>query len=193
MNRDETIKEKILDAAANRMLRFGYRKVSMDEIASDLVMSKNTIYKQFQSKVDLAQSLFKRLEKQINQELTLIEEATQDPIEIISKSVFFIQKQLSPWFEHFWGDIKTEVPSLYQDFINFRNEKISNVEILIQKGVKMEKFRKVHPAVAVGIYLGAINHVLNPEFLQQEKISFPDAIESVMDIWSFGILNKGKE
>jgi len=35
------------------MLKFGYRKVTMDEIAADLVMSKNTIYKAFSERKTL--------------------------------------------------------------------------------------------------------------------------------------------
>jgi len=41
------VKEKILNAAEKRMVKFGYRKVTMDGIAQDLTMSKNTIYKFF--------------------------------------------------------------------------------------------------------------------------------------------------
>jgi AcrR family transcriptional regulator len=41
------LKEKILDAAEARMIRFGYRKVTMDEIDPGLAVSKNTIYKVF--------------------------------------------------------------------------------------------------------------------------------------------------
>ena len=193
MNQEEAAKEKILDAAMSRMIRFGYRKVSMDEIAQDLTMSKNTIYKYFQSKVDIAGSLFIRLEKQINRELTLIEEATQDPQEVIAKSIFFIQKQLGPWFEHFLGDVKMEVPLLYQDFIDFRNEKIADLRGLLERGMKAGKFRKVNSAIGVAMYLGAIDQVLNPEFLQKEKISFPEAIAAVMDIWSSGILQQQKK
>ena len=56
-NRKEMIAEKILDASENRMVKFGYRKVTMDEIAQDLAMSKNTIYLYFRSKVDIAKAL----------------------------------------------------------------------------------------------------------------------------------------
>jgi AcrR family transcriptional regulator len=185
-------KERILDAAMNRMISVGYRKVSMDEIAQDLAISKNTIYKYFSGKTDLARGLFTRLKQQINQELLLIEEAHQNPVEVISKSVFFIQKQLGPWYQHFWGDVKIELPALYQDFVDFRSEKISSIRGIIDKGIKKGKFRKISSAVAVGCYLGAIDQVLHPEFLQQEKISFPQAIEAIMDIWYWGVL-KGEK
>src|SRR3989338_1653659 len=146
MKLNDGIKEKILNVSMTLMMRSGYRKVTMDEIAQGLMMSKNTIYKYFPSKEDIAQGLFSGLKDQINQELHLIEEANTDSLEVISKSVFFIQKQLGPWFEHFLGDIKIEVPLLYEDFTKFRNEKIQNIREQIQKGIKAGAFRNVHPS-----------------------------------------------
>lgn len=182
--------ERILDAAMIRMLQFGYRKVTMDEIAQDLVMSKNTIYKHFASKIEIAEALFERLEKEINRELSFIKESHKDPSEIISKNIFFLQQRLSPWLEHFWGDIKSELPDLWTRFLNFRNEKISEMKSLVEEGIKKGKFRKINPALAVRMYMGAIDHVLNPEFLEKERISFSDAIEGVLDIWSTGVLSR---
>ena len=190
MSSDDLTRERILDAAMSRMLKFGYRKATMDEIAQDLVMSKNTIYKHFQSKVEITQALFGRLEKEINHELLLIGESHADPVEIIPKNIFFLQQKLSPWFQHFLMDIKSELPDLWNRFLKFRNEKIAEIEVLLDAGIKKGKFRKINPALAVGIYMGAIDHVLNPEFLKNEKISFADALEGVLDIWSLGIISK---
>ncbi len=190
MDKDAQVKEKILDVAAKRMIKFGYRKVTMDEVAQDLVMSKNTIYKHFTSKIEMAEALFKRLEQEINHELSLIEESNKDPLEIISKSIFFLQHKLAPWFEHFLGDIQFELPDLWSRFLNVRNAKISEIKILIEDGIRKGKFRKINPSLAVRMYMGAIDQVLNPEFLEKERISFSDALEGVLDIWSIGVLLK---
>ena len=128
------------------------------------------------------------MEKDINHELSLIEESSKDPLEIISKSIFFLQHKLAPWFEHFLGDIKLELPGLWQQFVNFRNEKISEIRNLIEDGIKKGKFRKINAALALQVYMGGIDQVINPRFLEKEKISFSDALEGVLDIWSSGIL-----
>lgn len=186
---EDLTRERILDAAQSRMIHTGYRKVTMDEIAQDLVMSKNTIYKHFPSKMDIAKALFARLEQQINLELSLIEESNSDPVEIISKNIFFLQQRLSPWYARLLGDIKTEVPDLWTRFIHFRNEKIFDIKSLVEDGIRQGKIRKIDAALAVQMYLGAIDQALNPEFLSRERISFSDALEGVLNIWSHGILN----
>ena len=190
MDKDAQVREKILNIAEKRMTKFGYRKVTMDEIANDLVMSKNTIYNHFSSKIEMAEALFGRLEKEIRHELSLIEESSKDPLEIISKSIFFLQHKLAPWFEHFLADIKFELPDLWQQFVDFRNEEILEIRKFIEDGIRKGKFRKINAALALQVYMGAIDQAINPGFLEKEKISFSDALEGVLDIWSRGVLLK---
>lgn len=185
-----TIREKILNASEKRMTKFGYRKVLMDEIARDLTMSKNTIYKEFRSKVEIAQALFSRLKERINENQTKTEERSKDPLKIIHDNVCFLQKELSPWFECFLPDIKQELPNLWEDFISFRTEKVLEIEKLVKAGIKQGEFRRVNCAIAVRAFLGALNEIINPEFLQNENISFRKALEEVLDIWAKGIESK---
>ena len=70
----KTNQEKILNVAEKRMLQHGYRKVTMDEIACDLRMSKNTIYKEYRSKIAIAQALLERLKNKIPEALQAYEE-----------------------------------------------------------------------------------------------------------------------
>ena len=187
------IKEKILNVAEQRMIKFGYRKVAMDEIAADLRMSKNTIYKYFQSKVEIAESLLNRLKSRINNYQVDIEKKYDDPLEILSRNTFYLQKELAPWFENFLKDIKFELPHLWEDFVTYRTEKILEIENLIKRGIKKKEFRNVNPTLAARAYLGAVNSIISPEILETEGVSFQVALKTVMDIWSKGILiQKGK-
>ena len=190
MNAINTVREKILNASEKRMIKFGYRKVLMDEIARDLAMSKNTIYKQFQSKVEIAETLFKRLKTRINENQVRVEKETGDPLQIIYRNVYFLQKELTPWFEHFLTDIKQELPNLCEDFTTYRTEKILEIEKLIKEGIRQGEFRRIDPAIAVRAFLGAVDEIINPEFLRNENISFHKALEGVLDIWANGILKK---
>jgi len=181
------LKEKILNVAEKRMISFGYRKVTMDEIALDLRMSKNTIYKVFIGKEEIAKSLVKRLQKQLNTSLDNIERTQIDPLRIFSDSVLLLRKQLGPWFEHFFREIPTELPNLWEEFLNFRNEKILSIRSLVEKGSKKGIFRRVNPSIATEAYLGAVKAITNPRFLEQENLTFEQALDAVLDLWSNGI------
>ena len=66
MKKTNPVVTKILIAAKTRMVRFGYHKVTMDEIAADLRMSKNTIYLHFPGKIEIAKELVERIKDEIN-------------------------------------------------------------------------------------------------------------------------------
>ena len=187
VNKINPAREKILNAAEKRMLKFGYRKVTMDEIALDLHMSKNTIYKLFVSKEEIAKSLVKRLQQQLNASLNNIEKLQKDPLRVFSDSVLLLRKELGPWFEHFFREIPTELPSLWDEFLHFRNEKILSIRSLVDKGSRRGIFRRVNPSIATEAYLGAVKAVTNPRFLEEENLTFEQGLDAVLDLWSNGI------
>jgi AcrR family transcriptional regulator len=182
-----TPQEKILNAAARRMIKYGYRKVTMDEIAADLHMSKNTIYKSFAGKEKIAQALIKRLQLQLNKGLNDIEKGKKDPLTIFSDSVLLMRQELGPWFEIFFREIQIELPELWEEFLQFRNEKILKIRSLLVKGSKNRIFRQINPSIATEAYLGAVKAITNPRFLEEEHITFEQALDAVLDIWSNGV------
>ena len=193
MEHQHIVTERILNVAEKRMLKFGYRKVTMDEIAGDLGMSKNTIYMQFIGKEEIAKSLVKRLQGKINSGLDNIEKSEKDPLKIFSNSIALLRKQLGPWFEHFFKELPVELPEAWNEFLRYRNEKILSIRKFVESGIKKGTFRKVNPSIAVEAYLGAVKAVVNPRFLEQESLSFDQVLEAVLDIWASGILKKGRK
>ena len=49
------MKETILKKTGDRFLKFGFKSVTMDDLANDLAISKKTIYKFFKNKHDLVE------------------------------------------------------------------------------------------------------------------------------------------
>ncbi len=186
------LREKILDAAQARMIRFGYRKVAMDEIAQDLRVSKNTIYKIFVGKEEIAKGLVKRLQENINAGLDDLERREKDPLKVFSGSILLLRRTLGPWFEHFFKEIALELPDLWKEFLRYRNEKILEIRSLVEKGIKKGVLRKVPASVAVQAYLGSVKAIISPRFLEEERLSFDEALQVVLDIWAHGILKKGR-
>jgi len=192
MNKNNPVREKILNVAEKRMVKFGYRKVTMDEIATDLRMSKNTIYKLFVGKEEIAKALVKRLQQQLNIGLDNIEKIQENPLMIFSESILLLRKVLGPWFEHFFREIPTELPALWEEFLNFRNEKILGIRSLVEKGSGKGIFRRINASIATEAYLGAVKAVTNPRFLEEENLTFEQALDAVLDLWSNGIWIKRK-
>lgn len=83
-------KEQIIEAARNLFHQFGFKKVSMDEIAKEAGVTKKTIYMYFSSKEEL-------LKYFIQEEITNMEEIVEeveanntDPFEAVNQAIYKI-------------------------------------------------------------------------------------------------------
>lgn len=56
----EDIRQKILDAAQERLWRYGFKKTTIDEIAADAGVGKGTVYLHFDSKEDISLAIVAR-------------------------------------------------------------------------------------------------------------------------------------
>src|ERR1700712_5501525 len=77
-------REKILDAAHNRFLHYGYSKTTMNEIAGDISMSKALLYYYFPDKSELYTAVMRKL---ANDYLKLLSDNRMDDL----KDVFIFQ------------------------------------------------------------------------------------------------------
>ena len=75
------MREKILDTAGNMFLNYGFKSVTMDDIANEMGISKKTIYKSFENKVDLVDASTDFVQKTIDTALNEITELRLNAIE----------------------------------------------------------------------------------------------------------------
>ena len=68
----EAVKEAILDATDRLLARFGYRKMTVEDIAAEAGIGKGTIYLHFASKEEVVLSHIDRIVERLNSRLTEI-------------------------------------------------------------------------------------------------------------------------
>lgn len=98
------MRKKILDTAGNMFLNYGFKSITMDDIASEIGISKKTIYKYYQNKVELVDASTDFVQKTIDtaiKEITVLElNAIEENFAI--KKVFqnmFKKAKTSPMFQ----------------------------------------------------------------------------------------------
>lgn len=69
MTEKDDIRERILEAARERFLHYGYGKTTMAEIARDCDMSPGNLYRFFEGKLDLAEEIARRATVETMEEL----------------------------------------------------------------------------------------------------------------------------
>ena len=76
MTKHGDVRQKILDAAEQRLWHYGFKKTTIDEIASDAGVGKGTVYLYFEGKEDIALAIMAQFK---DESLREIEEIAQDP------------------------------------------------------------------------------------------------------------------
>ena len=82
-SRDLT-RDAILDAADRLMARYGFRKMSMDDVAKEAGVSKRSIYVHFENKEDVGLSSIGRVVQKVHDELLVVAESSSPPLTKLS-------------------------------------------------------------------------------------------------------------
>ncbi|MCR8667398.1 TetR/AcrR family transcriptional regulator [Aestuariibaculum sp. M13] len=83
-----TTKQEVLECSVSNFTKFGSKRFTMDELASELGISKKTIYKFFDSKEDLVIQCVELLIKNYKNEITSIDGNPISSIILIYKKAF---------------------------------------------------------------------------------------------------------
>lgn len=75
----EDIRDLILEAADRLLTRYGYRKMTMDDLAQEVGIGKGTIYLHFSSKEEVALCRIDRVIEQMNEQLWIIARNRKPP------------------------------------------------------------------------------------------------------------------
>ena len=187
------IKDRILTRAEEMFLRFGYSKVTMDEIAANLGMSKKTLYKFFPSKEELVREIIYKMRCGVKDYIDdLLANDEMDFVEKLKRLMNLIGNQSSKLQGPLLEDLHRNIPEVWQQINEFRKENVrQKFTQLINMGVEKGIFRKdVDQRLIVLTYSSAIQGLINPEILSQMPFSVEQVFESVIKIIFSGIFTE---
>ncbi|SHI94052.1 TetR/AcrR family transcriptional regulator [Flavobacterium haoranii] len=137
------MKEKIIEKACELFLKFGFKSVTMDDIAGEMCISKKTIYKYFCNKEILVKETTIVVRDQINEIIQKIISENHNAI----KENFEIRKIFKEMFKSSDDSsvfqLKKHYPEIYQNI--FKSEIQKHKKIFsdnINKGIKEGLYRK---------------------------------------------------
>jgi len=194
-NKAKEDKEKILQYSRRKFHAEGFYKTSMDEIASDLRVSKKTIYKHFPSKEKLLEEICKDTTCGIGGKLDEIIEGNDDVVikfvKILNMHSHFTMNISDKWIR----DISIHAPKLKENIDEMKNEQINKVMRKLLEQGKKEKLIENYPTPIIIItFNSALMSVTSPEFLFNNKFSIHNAFKLTYEMLLNGILTeKGKE
>jgi AcrR family transcriptional regulator len=196
MAQDDIIKEKIFTACQDRFIKEGFARISVDEISTDLAMSKKTFYKYFSSKEDLVQQIMERFMGTVRGNVERILLNDKNAVEKLSEIIAMLGTNAGRLSPAFGQDIQRRIPQLWKHIEEFRRQRISEIFArLISQGVNEGAMRPdMNARVFLMCVLGSIERIVQPHILVNESFSIADAIKEIMGIFFKGALTqKGRD
>ena len=185
-------KNRILNVASERFLESGITKVTLDEIAADLGMSKKTVYKFFPSKSDLLQVIVRMLLSHVEREVSSIVNANEPFEKKIARILSLIGRQVRRFSRQFQIDMQKHSPLLWKEIETFRRERIfSQVKKMFEQAKREKVFREdLNVDLFYLVFLSAVQGIMNPKTLSENSFSAEEAFKGIYQTLLEGALTE---
>ena len=181
---------RILHVAARRFMEFGISKVTLDEIAADLGMSKKTIYKHFPSKEDLLKNIIRDRINRNGKRFNEIMGSGKPFGEKLQEIFAFVGREFSMPSSQFVLDLERLDAELWNEAVEYRQETIiTNVRKMIEQAKEEGMIRKdLNVGLFVLVFQSVVQDILTPKTLSEHPFSALQAFQGILEIIFEGAL-----
>ncbi len=187
---EEKLRQSIVDVAYLRFAEHGFKKVTMDEIATELRISKKTVYKHFESKEAILEEIVDQRLKRGREALkTLL--AQEGPVDERMKRVGDIMPRfLDPNWQRLISDVVHTVPSVVKKIQSVIRYFVTEVvPSILKEGQKQGTVRKdLNIDLFVIAYMGAARELLNSDFVLRHPVTEELIPKQLLKIFLEGVL-----
>ena len=185
---------QVIGAARRQFFMHGFRRVSMDDLAAELRMSKKTLYACFPSKLSLVQAVLKDKFNEVERDLSrLASESAPDMEEAIHRFLDRVQRHTSEIHPSFVRDLGRESPDLFGIVERRRRRLIRHhVAALFNRGRKAGLIRKDIPVnLLIEILLGAVEAIMIPAKVTELGLTLERGYSTIIRVILEGALERG--
>ncbi len=178
----------ILNEGFSQIMRDGVRRFTVEALASDLGMSKKTIYRFFPSKEGLVLSVIRWMTTRIRRQFEAIIAAESNAAIQFIRVMNLITGVLSQIPVERMNEIKVRYPVVWNHIETFRKERLQNFRDILQRGQEQGYVRHDIDTRQVSVlYIEVINNVFQPEYFIENDVNIGDTLRLFITIFSRGI------
>lgn len=183
----------VIAAARRQFFVHGFRKVSMDDLAAELRMSKKTLYASFPSKSSLVEAVLKAKFDEVEADLSrLASERSPNMEEAIHRFLQRVQRHTSEIHPAFVRDLGRETPDLF-GIVEYRRRRLirRHVGALFKKGRKAGLIRRDIPVhLLIEILLGAVETIITPTKVTELGLTLERGYSTVIRVILEGAIER---
>ncbi len=135
------LKERIILQAGDLFVKHGIKRISMDEIASKLGISKRTIYQNFKDKEDLLLHYIRNVELMKAEYIKDISKNEHTVVHVFLR-IIEMRKEFDFTNLVFMDDIKKYYPKANQELIDQQNRGVVHIRQFLEEGMTQGVIRK---------------------------------------------------
>ncbi|MCJ7553948.1 MAG: TetR/AcrR family transcriptional regulator [Ignavibacteriaceae bacterium] len=189
------MQDKIIEQIEDKLFREGFYKTTMDDVASELGMSKKTIYKFFPSKEDLVMAIAKHFMNSLKNKIVPALNSDKNAIEKLAELINILATVSEKVSTKRMEEMKKHFPGLWNEIDSFRTRMMyGNITKVIEQGKAEGLFIDFPTPIVMNILVASIRNVVNPDFILNNNFSIIEAARSAFKIIIGGIVTeKGRK
>ena len=186
---------KIIEMIEEKFFRDGFYKTTMDEVASELKMSKKTIYKFFPSKEDLVKGIAKHFMEGVKRRVLPALNSDKNAIEKLAELNNVLARISEKVPSKRMDEIKTYFPSLWSEIDSFRTKMMfANITKVVDQGKAEGLFIDYPTPIIMNTLVSSVRAIVNPEFILNNNFSISEAALYTFKVVIGGIVTeKGRK
>jgi AcrR family transcriptional regulator len=186
-------RDRIISAARRHFLAHGFRTVTMADLASELGMSKKTLYAHFTGKEALLESVLRNKFASAEAALEPISaNGTRGFPQTLHDLLAAMRRETEEVQPAFVRDLQRETPAMFGLVQGFRRELVQkHFGRVLQAGRKAGLIRKDIPlALMVEILIGTTDAIVNPAKMEALGLAVKTAYSTVVNLFLEGALTR---
>jgi len=187
----DTPRQRIIAEARHHFFAYGFRGVTMDELAGTLGMSKKTLYTQFPSKAALVEAVLFDKARDVEADLERItSQSSSDVLSAMHSLIACLHGHLEEIQPPFVRDLRREVPELFKRVEVRRRDLIHRYfGKMLNEGRKAGIIRKDIPsALVIEILLSTVQGIMNPAKITELGRTPKSGFSAIMTVILEGVL-----
>lgn len=193
--KSKSLESEIIEYLKQEFLYSGFRNFSLDQVASELHISKKTIYKYYQTKEELIRTV---LIKQLSAAYTEVIKIIQAKSNIVEKFVDLsnmVEKYFTVFNEASLKRLKYHFPQLADHIERFRfNRVVPLISLLLRVGKKKKMILDIPEEIILKVFTSALGQIVESKSDNISQSSYHHTFRQAFNMLLNGILTKkGKQ
>jgi len=182
-------KDRILQGAKELFYLHGIKKITMDDIARHLSISKKTIYKEYADKNDIVKAICVREFSVHKSKIDILQQKADNAIDAITGIMKYVHEYLDKINPNYFYDMQKYHPKAWKVYIEFKNNYIiSSVIGNLKQGQEEKLYRdNLNIDIISRLRIAEMNAALDTELYPPNNFRLVDIHDELLSHFLQGI------